>query len=193
MPWPLAARRNFCSGLAVELQHDRLGLVDEAHPCRPLEIGAVRVLEVSAALRHAGAAPEALVGDIGVELLRVRRADAVLVAGLAAPAREHAEAGLALMVHQVVGIAAGIARRAVFFDQARQLEADAELDHHVLERADVAVGLDDRLADRIGGAVGDRRSAGRAARCSPSARDRSCRAGRDRQRTPSRSHRRRSR
>ena len=99
-------------------------------------------------------APETAVFDIAVELVRVDRAGAVAVAVLAAPAGQRTDAGQAFVVHQVIGIPAGIFRRAVFVGQAGQPDTRAEIDQHRLERAHVAVGFDHRLADRIRRAVG---------------------------------------
>src|SRR3546814_18431972 len=63
-----------------------------------------------------------------------------------APAGQRADARRALVVDDVVRIAAGIDRRAALVGEARQLQPGAEVDEHVLERSDVAVGRADRLA-----------------------------------------------
>src|SRR3546814_15162969 len=66
-----------------------------------------------------------------------------------APAGQRADARRALVVDDVVRIAAGIDRRAALVGEARQLQPGAEVDEHVLERSDVAVGRADRLADGL--------------------------------------------
>ncbi len=66
----------------------------------------------------------------------------------AAPAGEQADAGLALVADDVVGVVA-IARLAGSGDEARQSQARAEVDQHVLKRPHVAIGLHHRLADGV--------------------------------------------
>ncbi len=139
--------------LAIELQHDLLDLVDQAHALRGLEIALVGVLVVELVVGQV-IAPEALVLDIAVELLRVHRPGPLLVAARTAPAGERADAGLALVVDEVVRIAARIARAAIGIGEARQFQPRAELDQDVLERPHVAVGLEHRLADRVGRPLG---------------------------------------
>src|SRR6185369_3383274 len=87
-------------------------------------------------------------------LLEVDRPRTLLIATRAAPAGERTDARLALVVDDVVGIAARIARAAVGVGESRQLEASAEIDQDVLERPHVAIGLDDRLPDRVARALG---------------------------------------
>ena len=62
------------------------------------------------------------------------------------------------MVHEIVGIAAGELRRAILLHEAGQLETRSEIQQHRLEAPHVAVGLDDRMADRVARRVrlGDR-------------------------------------
>ena len=121
-PWPCAASRNFCRRLQIELEHHRLGFADEADLLRPVEIGLIGVLVV-ALLRRELMVMEAAGLDVGLELLRIGRAAPVACAVRAAKAGQRADAGHALVVDDVVGIAAGIARRAVVGDEARQLRA----------------------------------------------------------------------
>ena len=84
--------------------------------------------------------PKAAIGDIALELVRVWRAASRLVALRAAPAAQRADPGPALMIDDIVRIAAGIARLPFRRDKAGQPEPLAQFDQHVLERADVAVG-----------------------------------------------------
>ena len=109
----VAARRQpeFLQRLEIKLERDRRGCADEADVLGPVEIGLVGVLVV-ALLRREMMLVEAAVGDVGVELLRVGRAVAVALAVRAAKAGERADARAALVIDDVVRIAAGIARRA---------------------------------------------------------------------------------
>ena len=75
--------------------------------------------------------------DVALQLLRIRRALAVLRAVRAAPAGEQADAGRALVAHDVVGVVA-VLRRAVGVHHARQAEPRAEVEQHRLEAAHVA-------------------------------------------------------
>ena len=140
----------FLQRLAVELDEDRLGAGQKAHLGRPFQIGGIPRLEVMRLLRHL-AAPEALIFDVALQLPRIDRAGAAVAAIGAAPARQQADPGTALVIDDVVGIEAGIFRRAVGIDQSGQLQPRAELDQHVLERPYIAVGLDHRLANGVGG------------------------------------------
>jgi hypothetical protein len=72
--------------------------------------------------------PEAAVGDVAVELLRVRRAPALRLAVLAAPAGKRSDAGAALVPDNVILVAARIARRAARIDKGWQAEFCAEFD-----------------------------------------------------------------
>src|SRR3546814_18724371 len=66
--------------------------------------------------------PESAVLDVALELVRVRLAGAVAAAVLVAPAGQRADARRALVVDDVVRIAAGIDRRAALVGEARQLD-----------------------------------------------------------------------
>src|SRR3546814_17314280 len=85
----LPGEAEFLQGFAVHLQGDRLGLGDQAHALRPVQIIAVGHLVVTAGEWHLGA-PETAVFDVAFELFGVWRALAVLAA-LAAPAGEQAD------------------------------------------------------------------------------------------------------
>src|SRR3546814_16266021 len=75
--------------------------------------------------------PEAAVLDVALELVRVDRPAPVLIPLLAAPAGQRADAGRTLVVDDVVGIAAGAFRTAVFLRQARQAEPGAQDDQQI--------------------------------------------------------------
>ncbi len=139
--------------LAVDLQDDLVGRVDEAHVLRPGEVFRVGV----AVPVHAGRkleAPEAAVFLVALDLAGIGRTTAMAFATFPAPARQQAEAGTAFMVDDVIGIAAGIARRALAGDETRKAETNAEVDQHVLEGPHVAVGRQHRVADGIGRSFG---------------------------------------
>ena len=139
--------------LQVKLADDRLVVDDEAHLDGIGQIVAVDVAEVLDPGRQF-LAPEALVLDVAVQLIGVGFAIAGLVSVGAAPAGERSDAGAALMIDDVIGIAAGVLGPAVVVDHAGEAQSGAEIEQHVLERTHVAVGRDHRLADGVGRAVG---------------------------------------
>ena len=98
--------------------------------------------------------PVAAVVDVALQLIGIGLPLADPVAVLAAPAGQRADAGHALVVDDVVGVVAIPGAAVVLVDEARQAQARAELDEHVLERAHVAVGLDHGVADRVARPVG---------------------------------------
>ena len=122
----------------------------KAHLDGPFQIGRVPRLEVSRFLRNL-APPEALILDIALQLPRIDRAGAAVAAIGAAPARQQADAGTALVIDDVVGIETGKFCRTVGIDEPGQIEPRAELDQHVLKRPHVAIGLDHGLANGVGG------------------------------------------
>src|SRR3546814_4793302 len=79
--------------------------LDEAELPRPFEIAAVGHLEIARVLRNL-LAPEAVIFDVALQLVRIRRALAVRFANLAAPAGEQADAGRAFVADDVVGVVA---------------------------------------------------------------------------------------
>ena len=91
-------------GLGVELEEEGLRAVDEAGGHGPVLVGGVPGLEVGGLLGDV-AAPEAAVGDVAVELVRVGGA-AALGGAVAAPAGERPDAGAALVADHVVGVVA---------------------------------------------------------------------------------------
>ena len=139
--------------LDIELQDDRLRRGDQPHRRRALEIGLVGVLEIELLGRQL-VFPEAAIGDVAVELLRVGCALALRVALGAAPAGERPDARRALVQSDIILVAAGITGRAVRRHESGEAEPRAQLDQHILERPHIAVGRDDRLADRIPRSVG---------------------------------------
>ena len=120
--------------LAVKLANDRGVIDDEAHLDGIGQIVAVDVAEVLDAGRQF-LAPEALVLDVAVQLIGIGLAVAGLIAVGAAPAGERPDAGAALMIDDVIGIAAGVFGLAVVVDHAGQAQARAEIEQNVLERA----------------------------------------------------------
>ena len=178
--------------LAVQLQDDRLGLLDEAHGARVLQIRSIGML-VEARFGYQLALPETAVLDVALQLLGVGLAATRLAAIGAAPARKRSDPGPAFVMHQVVGVAVRKFRRPIRIDHARQGEPRAQIEQHVLERPHVALGRQHRLTDRVRQGRRGTRSAGRAGRCSPSARDRWYPAGSDRRSRPSPRNRRPSR
>ena len=94
--------------------------------------------------------PKAAVGDVALELMRVRHSPTRLVTVDAAPAAERADPGAALVIDDVIGVPARITRRSLRCDEAGEPETGADVDQHILKRANVAVWDEDRLPDRIG-------------------------------------------
>ena len=139
--------------LGIELHDDLVGGADKTDRGGVVQIILVGVLEI-ALFRRQLVLPETAILDIVPELVGIGRTGAVARPVLAAPAGQHADPRRALVIGDVIGIAARIAGGAVFRDQAGQADPRAQLDQHVLERADIAVRRHDRLADRIGGPVG---------------------------------------
>ena len=134
--------------LHIELHDDLVRRADEAEARCGFQIGLVGVLVIPL-FRLELVPPEAFVLDVTLELVRVRRALAAFGAIRAAPARQRADARRAFVVGDIIGIAARIFGRAVLMRQARQTEADTEIDQHFLERPHVPVRCHDRLADRV--------------------------------------------
>ena len=108
----MALRRQaeFLQGLEIELEDDRVGPADETEGGRPFEIVAIGVAIIFHVVGQF-VEPVAAILDIALELLRIGLAPAMEDAFLAAPAGERTDAGAALMIDHVIGIAAGIARR----------------------------------------------------------------------------------
>src|SRR5262249_47215038 len=122
---PFGSEAKLLQDLAIELQHDLFGPIDEAHRRRPFQVVLVGVA-IEALRLGEFVVPEAAVSDVAIELLRVGLSRAVPVALRTPPAREQADAGFALVVDDVVGVEAGVFRTAVELDQPGQLEPCAE-------------------------------------------------------------------
>ena len=138
--------------LDVEVEGVELRRVVDADLDRPILVGLVpRLVELR--LFRDVTDPETAVLDVFLQLVRVGLAAAVLVAVLAAPTGERADAGAAFVVLDVVAVAVplGIAG---LVDKARKLHQVGDLDQHRLEVAHVAVGFDHRPADGVGGGLG---------------------------------------
>ena len=134
--------------LGIEVEGDWVGIRIEAEALRPLEVILVGHAVVTNVFRQL-VLPVAAILDVLLKLLRIDLALAGLGAVGPAETRERADAGPALVIDNIVGIAAGEFRRHVLLDHARQAQPCAKVEHHRLERSHVAVGLDHRLADRV--------------------------------------------
>ena len=69
-PVSLGGEAELLQRLDIELQHDRLRRVDQPHRDRGFEIGLVGVLVVELVRRQL-VLPEAAIGDVALELMRV--------------------------------------------------------------------------------------------------------------------------
>ena len=140
---------------AIELEGVVLGRVGEADLHGEIGPGGVPGLEIGGLLGNLRR-PESAVFDVARDLVGIGRAAAV-AAAVAAPARERADAGAALVAGHVVGVVA-IKRRALGIDHAGELQPRAEVEQHRLEAAHARVAgagrLHHRPADRIGDQIG---------------------------------------
>src|SRR5262249_27109602 len=118
--------------LTVKLKHDRIGAVEESHCDRPFEIRAVPWLEIARFFRNF-AAPEALIFDVPLKLMRIRRASALTLSIIPTPAGQRTETGPSLMVDEVIRIKTGILGRAARVDKVGEPESCTEFYQHVLE------------------------------------------------------------
>ena len=119
----VAARRvsELLQNFRIHLQHDRLGGTDKTDVLGPVQIRFVGKLVIFLIVREV-MRPEAPVLDILFELVRVRRAFAVLIAIFTAPARQRADSGATLMINDIVRIATRKLGLAVVIGHPRQLE-----------------------------------------------------------------------
>ena len=106
----------------IELEDDRIGAADKADRLCPLEIALVGVLVETLVVLEM-MLMEGTVGNVLFELLRVHRAFAVTFAVGATESGERADAWRALVIDDVIGIAARVFGRAVGSDETWQLEA----------------------------------------------------------------------
>ena len=97
---------------------------------------------------------KAAVLDVALQLIGIGSALAVALAVGTPEAGQGSDARRALVIDDVVGIAAGVFRCAVLIDEAWQFQPRAEIDQHGLEAAHVAIGLHHRLADESAAASG---------------------------------------
>src|SRR4029079_14625084 len=139
----------------VELKDKRVGAAEKTEVLCPFKIIAVGVPIVWRVL-GVFIGPVAAILDIALKLMRVGSAATMTNSLFAAPAGKWADAGRALVVHDIVGISAGIARTALSRRHAWQPEAPPQIEQHALKRPDVTVGRDHRLTDGIGRPVGFR-------------------------------------
>ena len=150
---PLRGETEFLQRLGVNLQDDLLRLADKSHGGGVFEIFPVGMAEIALVVGQA-VLPESLVLHVTLELRRIGPPGAMRLAAGAAPARQQADAGRALVIGDEIGIAALVSRPALVIDQAGQAEAHTEIKQDILERAHVAVRGEHRLADGVGGTVG---------------------------------------
>ena len=139
----------------VKLEHDRLRCADEAERLGPVEIVAIRHLVVAARSRYF-MVPIATVFDVALKLGGIRCANARLRSFRTTPTREQTDARRALVVDDVLRVAARVFCGTAGVDEPRQAEPRAEIEQDILERAHVTIGLHDRLANRVGCAIGIR-------------------------------------
>ena len=105
----LGGEAEFLHGLAIELQHDLRGAVDQAQPLGVFQVRGIGVLVVQR-LGRVVVFPEAAVGDVALQLVGVGRADALAFAVGAAEPGERADAGAAFVVGDIFGVAGDTAR-----------------------------------------------------------------------------------
>ena len=133
---PPALRRHaeLLQHFGVDLDHDRVGVAAQARPLRPLVIALVPVAHVLVGRRQL-LLEHAIVLGVHLPLPRIGFALHELLAALAAPAGEEADArtGLGLVVDDEIGVVAVLAA-AVGVDESGKLQAAGELDQHFLER-----------------------------------------------------------
>ena len=161
LSWAVAKRSQaeFLQGFRIQLQRHRIGVGNEAHAHRPVQVIAIGHLVVTPRVRHFRA-PESTVGDVALQLVGIGRALAVLVAFGAAPAGQQADAGCAFVAHDVIGIVA-VARAAIGLAHRRQSDPRTEFEQHRLEAAHVAsvaggIRFQHRVPYRIRRAIGVR-------------------------------------
>ena len=121
-PLALRGEPELLQHLGIELDQDRIVEAAHAHALRPFHVALVPVAHVLVRRRQL-VVEHAVVVRVHLPLLRVRLALQELVAVLAAPAGEEADARarLGLVVDDEVGVVAELAR-AVGVDEGRELE-----------------------------------------------------------------------
>ena len=138
--------------LGIQLEYVGLGRVEDPGLHGPVLIGHVPRFVVLRRFRDVLHAKAAIL-DIAVQLRLVGGAAPVGEPMLAhAPAGQRADAWLALVMDDVIGVV-GEFLAAILGDEARQVQARTQLAQGRLEAAHVAVRLDHGPADRVGGGV----------------------------------------
>ena len=151
----LARQAELLQRLRPELQHDRLDVGDEAGALRELEIAAVRKRCHLCALRAGGArrTPGSRCRLPTASGSARRRATSCRPRPR--NPREEPDARRTLVADDEVLVVAEL-RLAVGLRERREVQPAREIDEHVLPRSHVAVGLDHRMADRVGRRIGFR-------------------------------------
>ncbi len=149
---PLGGKTEFLQHLDIDLEGVGLRRVIKAHLDGELLIGGVRRLEITGLGRNLGL-PEGAIGDIGVKLLGIRLAAPLGAAIGTAKAGQRPDAGLALMIDDVIAIIL-IFRGAILIHHTGKAKPRAKIEKHRLEAADIAVRLDNRPTDGIGHSIG---------------------------------------
>src|SRR6516162_2506580 len=91
--------------LAVDLQHDRIGALDEAEALCGFEVRAIGLLEI-ALFRRKLVFPEALVLNVFFKLSRIGLASALASSVAAAPPRQRANPRPPLMTGKIIRVVA---------------------------------------------------------------------------------------
>ena len=149
----LRGQAKLLQGFAIELVNDGFGLSHETHEGGPVEIIPIHMAVILHVVRQF-VKPVAAIVDIGLELIGIDGPPALGLAVLAAKPCERPKTRGAFMVHDVVGIAAGITRRAIGPCHAGKAEPGAQVQQDGLKGPHIAVRFDHGLADGIGGAIG---------------------------------------
>ena len=153
----LGREPEFLQGFAIELVNNRLRFPHETKKSGPIQIIPIHMAVVFHVIGQL-IKPVAAVIDIGLELVGIWRAPALMAAIRSAKTCKWAQPRCALMVDDVIGIAAGIARRAIGTCHAGKAKPSTQIKQYGLEGPDIALRLNYRLANGVGWPIsfGDR-------------------------------------
>ena len=146
MPMPFGSQLKPAHRFGIDGKQIGLRGFKEPHLHRPILIGRVPGLEIAGLFRNMRL-KEAAIGDIGRNLIGVRRAAPHGIAS-AAKAHQRPHTGLALMHGDILGVVA-VHRLAVRICEPRQPQPDPQIDQHRLKPPHIAVRLHHRPADGI--------------------------------------------
>ena len=149
----LGGEAEFLQHFGIQVDQDRFAIARDAVALRPFQIALVPVAHVLVGTRQL-VMEHAIVLLIHLPLVRIGFAEQRLLAALAAPARQKADAGagFGLPVDDEIGIVAVLAL-AFLGDEGGQFQARAQFDQHLLERLAFARRRQHRNAHRIHRAV----------------------------------------